>query len=105
MEALLSKAREVKTVEEAEALLFLHCDISSDILQKALELSKVAHQNQTRKSGEPYIIHPILVASFTALISNDEMMIAAALMHDVVEDTDYSIEDLIEILVKILHFW
>ena len=96
MEALLSKAQEVKTVEEAEALLFLYCDISSNILQKSLELSKIAHQNQRRKSGEPYIIHPILVATFTALISNDEMMIAAALMHDVVEDTDYTIEELRE---------
>ncbi|MCK5854052.1 MAG: bifunctional (p)ppGpp synthetase/guanosine-3',5'-bis(diphosphate) 3'-pyrophosphohydrolase [Sulfurovaceae bacterium] len=104
MEALLSKAREVKTIEEAETLLFLHCDISSDILTKALELSKVAHQNQTRKSGEPYIIHPILVASFTALISNDEMMIAAALMHDVVEDTDYTIEDLREVFGEDIAF-
>ena len=104
MEALLSKAQEIKTVEEAEALLFSYCDISSDILQKALELSKVAHQHQVRKSGEPYIIHPILVATFTALISNDEMMIAAALMHDVVEDTEYSTEDLTEIFGEDIAF-
>lgn len=104
MEALLSKAREIKTIEEAEALLFSYCDISSDTLQKALELSKVAHQNQTRKSGEPYIIHPILVATFTALISNDDMMIAAALMHDVVEDTDYTIEELSEIFGEDIAF-
>ena len=104
MEALLSKAEEIKTVEEAEALLFSYCDISSDILQKALELSKVAHQHQVRKSGEPYIIHPILVATFTALISNDEMMIAAALMHDVVEDTEYSTEDLTEIFGEDIAF-
>ena len=104
MEALLSKTQEVKTVEEAEALLFLYCDISSETLQKALKLSKIAHQNQSRKSGEPYIIHPILVATFTALISNDEMMIAAALMHDVVEDTDYSIEDLTEIFGEDIAF-
>jgi RelA/SpoT family (p)ppGpp synthetase len=104
MEALLSKAGEVKTIEEAEALLFSYCNISSDILQKSLELSKNAHQHQTRKSGEPYIIHPILVATFTALISNDEMMIAAALMHDVVEDTDYSIEELTEVFGEDIAF-
>ena len=104
MEALLSNARNIKTIEEAENLLFLYCDISSDILQKALELSKVAHQHQSRKSGEPYIIHPILVATFTALISNDEMMIAAALMHDVVEDTDYCTKDLTEIFGEDIAF-
>ena len=104
MEALLRKAREVKTVEEAEALLSLYCDISSKTLQKSLELSKVAHQNQIRKSGEPYIIHPILVATLTALISNDEGMIAAALMHDVVEDTDYTIEELSEVFGEDIAF-
>ncbi len=61
---------------------------------KALELSLEAHKGQTRKSGEPYIVHPILVAAITAKISNDEMMVQAALLHDVVEDTHATIEDL-----------
>jgi len=104
MEALLSKARDINTIEEAEKLLFLYCDISSNTLQKALELSKVAHKYQKRKSGEPYVVHPILVATFTALISNDEVMIASALMHDVVEDTDYTIEDLAEVFGEDIAF-
>jgi RelA/SpoT family (p)ppGpp synthetase len=64
------------------------------MISDALLLSKEAHRWQKRKSGEPYIIHPILVATITALISNDETMVIAALMHDVVEDTDYTIEEI-----------
>jgi len=49
-------------------------------------------KDQTRQSGEPYIVHPILVAAITAKISTDEMMVQAALLHDVVEDTSFTIE-------------
>jgi len=94
VEALLSKADNISTVEEAEKLLFSYTDSNSEIINRALTLAKKAHQGQTRKSGEPYIIHPILVAVFTAMISNDETMIASALLHDVVEDTDYTLEEL-----------
>lgn len=94
MEALLSKADNISTIEEAEELLFSYTNSNSEIINKALILAKEAHSGQTRKSGEPYIIHPILVGVFTAMISNDEMMVASALLHDVVEDTDYTIEEL-----------
>ncbi len=53
-----------------------------------------AHDGQFRKSGEPYIVHPILVAAITASLSNDETMVQAALLHDVVEDTDFDLDDL-----------
>jgi len=96
VEALLSKADNISTVEEAEKLLFSYTDSNSEIINRALTLAKKAHQGQTRKSGEPYIIHPILVAVFTAMISNDETMIISALLHDVVEDTDYTLEELRE---------
>lgn len=96
MEALLSEAAKVTTIEEAEKLLFAYID-PSELIREALKLSKYAHKGQTRKSGEPYVIHPILVAAITALISNDESMVAAALMHDVVEDTDYTIEEIREL--------
>jgi len=96
VEALLSKAREITTVEEAEELLFSHSDVHSTTIQNALALAKEAHQEQFRKSGEPYIIHPILVATITAVISKDETMIAAALLHDVVEDTETTIEEIRE---------
>ena len=96
MEALLKKARHITTIEEAQKLLFEYHPSDSPLFQKALILAKQAHEHQTRKSGEPYIVHPILVAAITALISNDEAMVIAALLHDVVEDTDYLIADILE---------
>lgn len=103
MEALLSEAKNVTTIEEAEKLLFAHIEASKPIVD-ALTLSKNAHKGQTRKSGEPYIIHPILVAAITALISDDESMVAAALMHDVVEDTDYTVEEVQELFGEDIAF-
>ena len=94
MEALLDKARNISTIEEAEKLLFEFHPTQTPLFHKALVLAKEAHVHQNRKSGEPYIIHPILVAAVTALISNDEAMIISALLHDVVEDTDYVIEEI-----------
>ena len=97
MEALLKKAQDTTTIEEAEKLLFEYHPTYSPLFTTALALAKEAHSSQIRKSGEPYIIHPILVATITALISEDETMIIAGLLHDVVEDTDYTIENIIEI--------
>ena len=97
MEALLNKARNISTIEEAEGLLSLYHSTPTALFHTALNLAKDAHAPQKRKSGEPYIIHPILVAAITALVSNDESMVIAALLHDVVEDTDYVIEEIEEI--------
>jgi len=97
LEALLDKARNISTIEEAEELLSFYHPFPTALFHTALNLAKVAHAPQQRKSGEPYIIHPILVATITALVSNDEAMIIAALLHDVVEDTDYVIEEIEEI--------
>ena len=97
MEALLEKASTITTIEEAEKLLSHYHPTPSPIYYTALKLAKKAHATQTRKSGEPYVIHPILVATITALISHDEAMIIAALLHDVVEDTDYVIEEIEEL--------
>ncbi len=94
MDAFLDKAKNIDTIEEASALLWNELPSPLPETIKALELSLEAHKGQTRKSGEPYIVHPILVAAITAKISNDEMMVQAALLHDVVEDTSYTIEDL-----------
>ena len=97
MDALLKKAQDIKSIEEAEQLLYKYHSNYTPLFTTALSLSKKAHLTQTRKSGEPYIIHPILVATITALISNDETMVIAALLHDVVEDTDYTIENISKI--------
>ena len=94
MEAFFNKAKNIHTIEEAKALLWEEIPTPQPATVKALELSLTAHDGQTRKSGEPYIVHPILVAAITAKISNDEMMVQAALLHDVVEDTIYAIEEL-----------
>ena len=94
MDAFLDKAKNIHTIEEAKALLWEELPSPLPKTTKALELSFEAHKGQVRKSGEPYIVHPILVAAITAKISNDEMMVQAALLHDVVEDTSYAIEDL-----------
>ncbi|MBT8343885.1 MAG: HD domain-containing protein, partial [Sulfurovum sp.] len=94
MDAFLDKAKNIDTIEEASTLLWEQLPTPLPETKKALELSLEAHKGQTRKSGEPYIVHPILVAAITAKISDDEMMVQAALLHDVVEDTDATIEDL-----------
>ena len=89
----IEKVKHLHDVDSASAYLFSHIKPSAS-LKKALEYSKKAHQTQFRKSGEPYIIHPILVASIVSSITDDESMAVAALLHDVVEDTDISIEEI-----------
>lgn len=65
-------------------------------VRTAYELAAEAHAPQIRKSGEPYIIHPIGVASILAQLQMDEKTLAAAFLHDVVEDTDYTLADIKE---------
>ena len=65
------------------------------MIRKAFNLAVEAHSEQRRKTGEPYIYHPIAVAKIVANeIGLGAISIAAALMHDVVEDTDYTIDDI-----------
>lgn len=65
-----------------------------DMIREAFELADKAHQDQLRASGEPYIIHPLSVAYILAELEMDEQGIIAALLHDVVEDTDYTVDDI-----------
>ena len=97
MEVFLDKAKNINTIEEAEALLWSKIPSPLPLTKQAFELATKAHDGQKRKSGEPYIIHPILVAAITAKISNDETMVQVALLHDVVEDTDFTSEELKDI--------
>lgn len=64
-----------------------------DTIREAYELADKAHAGQTRKTGEPYIIHPLAVAYILAELEMDQEGIIAALLHDVVEDTDYTLDD------------
>jgi len=63
---------------------------------KAYEVGAKAHDGQTRRSGEPYISHPVAVAQILADMGMDGQTIAAAILHDVVEDTETALEDLEE---------
>ena len=73
-------------------------DISQ--IEKAYKIAYKAHDGQLRKSGEPYIIHPIAVANILADLELDMEVIAAGLLHDVVEDTPYTYEDITELFGK-----
>lgn len=69
---------------------------SSDLsdIEKAYQVAKQAHEGQKRKSGEPYIIHPLCVAIILAELELDKETIVAGLLHDVVEDTVMSNEEI-----------
>jgi len=69
-----------------------NADSDINIVKKAYDIAYKAHEGQFRLSGEPYIIHPLEVAITLALLRLDIPTICAALLHDVVEDTDYSME-------------
>ena len=64
------------------------------LVRKAYEFAKHAHREQYRKSGEPYIIHPIQVAGILADLEMDPATVAAGFLHDVVEDTTVSLKDI-----------
>jgi len=67
-----------------------------DKIKRAYELACDAHKNQKRVSGTPYIFHPLAVATIVAEMQLDVDSVCAALLHDVVEDTEYSREDIKE---------
>ena len=67
-----------------------------ELIGRAYDKAKEMHEGQLRKSGEPYLIHPLAVAEILADLGMDEDTIVAGLMHDVVEDTPYTSEELRE---------
>ncbi len=71
-----------------------HPSTDVSMIRKAYELAKSAHGDQCRKSGEPYIIHPLWVGIILAELEMDKETITAGLLHDVVEDTEYTEEDI-----------
>jgi len=95
----VEKVKHIHDVASATSYLFSQIP-KSEPLEKALEFSINSHIGQYRKSGEPYIIHPILVASIVVSITNDESMAIAALLHDVVEDTSVTIKQVEELFGK-----
>ena len=67
-------------------------NLNEPLLRKAFEFARTCHGDQKRHSGEPYVTHPVEVATIVAGFKVDQASIIAALLHDVVEDTDISLE-------------
>jgi len=67
-------------------------ELDEELINKAYRTSKEYHKNQYRKSGEPFVMHPLEVALILAEIELDQVSIASAILHDVIEDTDYTLE-------------
>ncbi|MDR0293375.1 MAG: bifunctional (p)ppGpp synthetase/guanosine-3',5'-bis(diphosphate) 3'-pyrophosphohydrolase [Oscillospiraceae bacterium] len=65
-----------------------------DRLRAAFDFARLAHEGQTRKSGEPYLIHPVEVAFIVAEMNLDADSVAAALLHDTIEDTGYNYQNI-----------
>lgn len=97
--ALVEQSTFDKDKALAEFMEYIHTYLTDDECNqvlKAFELADKAHEGQLRASGEPYIMHPLAVADILAHLQIDHITLMAALMHDVVEDTSYSKEDLEE---------
>ncbi|MGN0299669.1 MAG: RelA/SpoT family protein [Lachnospiraceae bacterium] len=73
-----------------------HPSDNLSMIERAYQLASKAHENQRRKSGEPYIIHPLCVALILAELRMDRETITAGLLHDVLEDTSITKEEMIE---------
>ncbi|AFI06396.1 RelA/SpoT family protein [Helicobacter cetorum] len=92
---ILDVIKKVKTPKGGVEVLRTLMDFTPKI-ENALALATKSHKGQYRKSGEPYIVHPICVASIVAFCGGDEAMVCAALLHDVVEDTPCKIEYIVQ---------
>ena len=98
----ISELKEFMAPDELYRVLVTHVqkyhpsdDIS--LIEKAYKTASVAHKDQLRKSGEPYIIHPLYVAIILADLEMDKETIVAGLLHDVVEDTIMTEEEITEV--------
>ncbi len=96
MEKYLSTIKTINSIKDAIEALANSIELTP-LIETAISFCIEAHKNQFRKSGEPYVVHPLLVATITAHYSSDEAMVIASLLHDVVEDTIYSLENIREI--------
>ena len=84
-------------IRELENLTNYLKNKDKQIISKAINFSEKAHKDQLRKSGDPFITHPIEVAKILTSINLDASAIAAGLLHDTIEDTNISINDITKI--------
>src|SRR5437660_7367531 len=84
-------------LDELAPLLALHRShqprADTDLIVKAYQVARAAHEGQVRRSGDPYIQHPLAVATILAELGLDDITISAALLHDAVEDTGVTLDD------------
>ncbi len=99
MEELIENMMLCTDIQSASKFLFLHVKKSDDI-ERALDFCIASHEGQYRKSGESYAIHPILVSSIVGYLGGDDEMVIAALLHDVVEDTHSTIDEVKQMFGK-----
>lgn len=88
---------EVLYAELIQTIKDYHPSADLTLIEKAYKIARDAHKDQRRKSGEPYIIHPICVAIILAELELDKETIVAGLLHDVVEDTVLTTEEITEL--------
>ena len=76
-----------------QSVRYHYPDSDLSILRKAYKRAVIQHLHQQRRSGEPYIIHPIAVAQILADLGMSPKVVAAGLLHDTVEDTEYTLDE------------
>lgn len=94
---MIDKIPKIQTIETLISMVAKyapHADM--DIIRLAYDFAKNAHEGQFRKSGEPYIIHPLGVAHILANMRIDPTLVTASLLHDVPEDTEITLEEIEE---------
>lgn len=102
MEFYKEKGNSIYTFDELfkKVKTYIYDKEQLDPIERAYFTAEEMHEGQTRKSGEPYILHPLNVAYITAEYRLDYETICAALLHDVVEDTEMTLEQISEIFGK-----
>ncbi|NMN93633.1 RelA/SpoT family protein [Antrihabitans stalactiti] len=94
----ITAQRHTAVTPELEPLVAVHKELypkaNLSLLQRAYDVAAERHADQMRKSGDPYITHPLAVASILAELGMDTTTLVAALLHDTVEDTGYSLAQL-----------
>lgn len=91
----MKKEEEITIEKIIEKMKQNNPNCNEELIRKAYDYAKSKHKDQNRISGEKYIIHPLNVAYILADLELDDSTIAAALLHDVVEDTSVTHEDIV----------
>ena len=95
---LVSTSRQPQVKPVLEPLLAIHRrahpKVDARMLQRGYDIAERCHRGQLRKSGDPYITHPLAVATILAELGMDTATLVAALLHDTVEDTGYTLDDI-----------